>query len=163
MARFMTTDIGMINLDHIIRIERGETVGEMDCLYTVTGEKLECRIGSMRLESVGTVIPAAPGTVATVVSVLDTFEKPVADNVIEEREPIVGWLDYGGYLEPMFLQTPPKHAVALLRVGDEYRELSYDGLRDVTIKGARTLALHNKTDEWWQSEEAKKARETSDA
>jgi hypothetical protein len=89
MTQFLRTDDGLVNVDHIARAV-GRHDGKVvlrDCEGRSLGVADECDLET------ATLVPAAPDTFATVISVSGIYSAalPTADCVYVDRVPIVAW------------------------------------------------------------------------
>jgi hypothetical protein len=110
MAEFIHTDRGEVNLAHVARYVYADGNLATVELFDANGNSLGISSGD---PETGTIVPAAPGTIATVVTVNDlepTAEKnvmrarrepPTREDLSAERVPVAAWRVTGWAADPI--------------------------------------------------------------
>lgn len=101
MTRFIRTDKGLVNLDHVALIENHETDEESSSVLSVTlgSEVLRARAEEFHRSTVvsGPIVPAQPGYFTIDVDIDEEDGSPQVTKI-----PVVAWyLDEYGYLCPL--------------------------------------------------------------
>ena len=159
MPRFVDVDRGYINLDFVQRItERSNGRNGLRC-YSFW-DKDGQRIGEIEFTSefdpedmTDTVVPAAPGATATLLTVFDDAGRPTEADVFTERVPIIAWRigRYGS--RPVLIEPPASNEHVLIEMPDG-RLMAPDYAPFSTVDAAKQHFLTAAQD-WWDRRHAK--------
>jgi hypothetical protein len=161
VSRFVKTDRGFVNLDHVAVIRRlrlQESAGQREVICRFIGAREEL-LGETKsggygdLDGVlGELVPAAAGSYAYLVTVASADENERPSDVWCQRSPIIAWhieIFFGSKLvEPVFAMQPAKDEIVILPCGDG-RMMIPDGFAVYDdLEAAKTSLLEDAQASW---------------
>lgn len=147
MANFVSTDCGLINLDHVRRIWPSNHGGSRyNVLFNGEGQSLDCFIDVNTEQLVGTLVPV-PSYMEALVFYIYHEGSPKEEDIFFEREPIVAWRIDGDCVEPVFLQSITSGRPFLKMSNGRFRELKYDSCQYDDIEEIKKEILRTAFDD----------------
>jgi len=163
MTRFVDTDTGLLNLDHVARITRRLAKGGVTfTFYEAAGTSLGSftTAGGFDPETLtDPIIAAAPGAMAFVLTVY-TFEgRPSESDIWTTELPIVAWRVGRLCAAPIFPEYPTDNAIVLLPMPDGSL-LSVDDCSYPDLQHAKQAILGRFQGDWDRRHAARKMAPT---
>jgi len=162
MRRFIETRAGLVNLDHVVRIEEDEPTGH-HLLFDANGNTLGVTWVHNLTDLCGTIVSAAPGTFAFIFDHDALSERPTAENVYSTLTPVIGWRIGPGERIPVLLETARTEHEWLVIQMPTGQLFGMTGEGFDTLDQAQTRFLADRQDEWDSTNAAKPSDAAKDA